>query len=153
MKNEIGIFGSGLIIGALGFPYFALTVFLSILYKPTFNIPFISADTLFIIGIIFVIVGESVNAASAAKMTAAFTNKELVKEGPYSICANPMYGSQILLSAPGIALMLNSWLVLTTAIVGIILVKLFIVREEEYLREQFGEEYDEYKRKVLIKFI
>jgi protein-S-isoprenylcysteine O-methyltransferase Ste14 len=153
MKNDITVFGSGIKIGAIGLPYLGVTIVLSIIYRPTFNITFIPDEILFIVGLIFVIIGESVNAVSAAKMIKAYNNKELVRGGPYSICANPMYASQVFLAVPGVALMAGSWLVLTTTIVGFIAIKLFVKREEEYLRNQFGVEYDEYRKKVLIKFI
>lgn len=153
MKNEITGFGSGMKIAALGFPYFAFTIVLSRIHSHIFSITFISEDILFIVGVILLIIGESANALSTAKMIKAFSNNKLAKEGPYSVCANPMYASQIFLSAPGVALMMGSWLVLTTTIAGFILVRFFIKGEEEYLREQFGEEYEEYKKGVLIKFI
>jgi protein-S-isoprenylcysteine O-methyltransferase Ste14 len=42
-------------------------------------------------------------------------------------------------------LLLNSWLVLTTCIVGFILMKVYISNEYHILEEAFGDEYLKYK--------
>ncbi|NCA75106.1 MAG: hypothetical protein EOM90_02115 [Alphaproteobacteria bacterium] len=43
--------------------------------------------------------------------------------GPYHYCRNPLYATIILLVIPGLALVVNSWLVLTASLVGYIAFK------------------------------
>lgn len=152
-ENEIGVFGVAVKIGVICLAYLGATIILSLTYKSTFNINFISREILFIIGLVLIIIGQSVNGVASAKMIKGFFSGQLVTEGPFSVCANPICASQIFLSVPGVALMLGSWLVLSTTIVGFIVVKLFIGKKEEYLREKFGAQYEEYRKRILIKFI
>jgi protein-S-isoprenylcysteine O-methyltransferase Ste14 len=49
---------------------------------------------------------------------------------------------------PALSLILNSWLVLTSGIVGFILFKLFIKSENYELEKFFGEDYLNYKKKT-----
>jgi protein-S-isoprenylcysteine O-methyltransferase Ste14 len=46
---------------------------------------------------------------------------------------------------PAIGLLLNSWLVLTTCIVGFILMKVYISNEYNILEEVYGDQYLKYK--------
>jgi protein-S-isoprenylcysteine O-methyltransferase Ste14 len=64
-----------------------------------------------------------------------------------------MYASYLLLIIPGICLLFNSWLVLSTVVINYILFSVFIKREHRYLEEKFGSEYEEYLEKVIIKFL
>jgi protein-S-isoprenylcysteine O-methyltransferase Ste14 len=153
MEKRMTVLGSSIRIGVLGFPYFVLTIVLSRMYQPLFNISFISEDAMFIAGLTLLIIGVSVDGDSAARIVRAVENKRLATDGAYSICPNPMYASKVFLSIPGIGLMLGSWLVLTAAVVVFILFKLLINYEEEYLRRTFGQEYVDYRRRVLIKFL
>lgn len=69
----------------------------------------------------------------------------LVTGGPYRLCQNPLYSSIILCIIPALSLILNSWLILTSSIVGYILFKIFIRKEYEELEKFFGERYLKYK--------
>jgi protein-S-isoprenylcysteine O-methyltransferase Ste14 len=72
----------------------------------------------------------------------------LITEGPYKLCQNPLYSSIILCIIPALSLLLNSWLVLTSCIVGYILFKVFIKNEYAELEKYFGEEYLKYKNQT-----
>jgi protein-S-isoprenylcysteine O-methyltransferase Ste14 len=50
-----------------------------------------------------------------------------------------------LLIIPALSLILNSWLVLTSSLVGYILFKIFIRTEYNELEKFFGEEYRRYR--------
>jgi len=52
--------------------------------------------------------------------------------------------SIMLLILPGVALMMNSWLVLTTSIVSFTLFKIFIKNEYAEMEKFFGESYRKY---------
>ncbi len=49
---------------------------------------------------------------------------------------------------PAIALLLNSWLILTTCVVGFVLLKVYVSKEYEILEEAFGDEYLKYKNET-----
>ena len=72
----------------------------------------------------------------------------LVTHGPYRFTRNPMYLGMTLLYA-GLALRLNmAWPFLLLPLVLFTLVRLVVRREERYLATEFGEEYEEYRRRV-----
>jgi protein-S-isoprenylcysteine O-methyltransferase Ste14 len=75
-------------------------------------------------------------------------NQALVQDGPFSLCRNPLYFCS-LLGILGIALMSNR----ITLIIGLMGAFLFIYhrliqREEAFLRQTFGEEYEAYCRRT-----
>lgn len=74
--------------------------------------------------------------------------KELVTEGPYSICRNPLYLGSFC-SAIAIALFLNSiTLLIVTAMAALVYCRAVIPSEEAGLRCQFGEAYERYARQT-----
>lgn len=74
--------------------------------------------------------------------------QELVVEGPYKYCRNPMItGVFFILS--GETLLLNSSAILICAVVFLLVNTIyFILKEEPDLYKRFGEEYLNYKKKV-----
>jgi len=75
-------------------------------------------------------------------------SKELITEGPYSLCRNPLYLGTFAIYL-GAALCLEN-LVLCILFVGVVIpVHLLVVlSEERQLSELFPQEYDEYRKKV-----
>jgi protein-S-isoprenylcysteine O-methyltransferase Ste14 len=69
----------------------------------------------------------------------------LMTAGTYSLCQNPLYASLILMIIPALSILLNSWLIVTSSIVGYIVFKRFIYREYSELEGFFGQEYLQYK--------
>jgi len=73
---------------------------------------------------------------------------KLVTSWTFSLCQNPRYMSFIGFLIPAIALLLNSWLILTTCVVGFVLLKVYVSKEYEILEEAFGNEYLKYKNET-----
>lgn len=72
----------------------------------------------------------------------------LVTRGPYRFSRNPLYVA-LLLALLGFALILNNgWLVLGTPALLVLLDRLVVRREEQFLAGLFGAEYASYCRKV-----
>ncbi len=63
-----------------------------------------------------------------------------------------MYASFVLLIVPGLALILDSWLVLTASAVVYVLFRALVPGEDRWLKEKFGAQYEEYRRRVPVKF-
>jgi protein-S-isoprenylcysteine O-methyltransferase Ste14 len=73
---------------------------------------------------------------------------QLVQGGMFAHCRNPLYVGNILI-AVGLALVLDAHAFFLIAIPGILLAYSAIVANEEaYLHEKFGEEFDDYCRRV-----
>ncbi len=72
----------------------------------------------------------------------------LVATGPYRFTRNPMYVALALLTL-AFALFLNTWWIVVLLIPALLAVQQFVIlREEGYLRREFGAEYDAYARRV-----
>ena len=73
---------------------------------------------------------------------------ELITEGPYLVSRNPIYLAMVVCLI-GTAILSGSVLVwLIPAPFAFLIQKYFIEKEEEHLREQFGDEYDTYRARV-----
>jgi protein-S-isoprenylcysteine O-methyltransferase Ste14 len=72
----------------------------------------------------------------------------LITTGIYRFSRNPIYVA-FLLVALGIACAVNSlWVLLMTIPLIVILDRYVIFKEEKYLEQKFGEEYEAYRRQV-----
>jgi protein-S-isoprenylcysteine O-methyltransferase Ste14 len=72
----------------------------------------------------------------------------LVTNGAFSLCQNPLYSSIILFIIPALSLIMNSWLILTSCIVGYIMFKIYIKKEYTELEHIFGEDYIKYRNET-----
>ena len=79
---------------------------------------------------------------------------ELMTDGPYKICRNPMLLG-VFIYYLGVVIFLHSWqaVVIFAAYIAIMMVQ--VSREEKRLEEDFGEAYKEYKKNTrkLIPFL
>ncbi len=71
----------------------------------------------------------------------------LIREGPYQWTRNPQYVADIMMLA-GFAVLSNSVLALVTGSIGAAWFVLAPFTEEPWLRDQFGEEYEQYMNHV-----
>jgi protein-S-isoprenylcysteine O-methyltransferase Ste14 len=72
----------------------------------------------------------------------------IVQEGPYRFSRNPLYLALVLVLV-GFAFALdNAWLALEVPLLGLALDRLVIAREEPFLQEIFGAEYEAYRARV-----
>ena len=133
--------------------YLLITIIADRLFYPTFKITTGSHTILLIIGVILILAGTGLVIICARKLVKSFNANLLMTDGPYKVCRNPLYAIYLILVYPGLSLILNSWLVLTSVIVNFILLRAFIKVEYQYLEEKFGEEYRTYLNKVWIKFL
>lgn len=83
----------------------------------------------------------------AAKMNIASPTKVL-DDGPYAYSRNPMYLGWTLMIF-GIAFIMNNlWILLILFFVVIYTHYFVILKEELFLKEKFGDEYEQYQKKV-----
>lgn len=147
------ITGSAPMIAIPTFLYMALTAVISYTMYPAFRITRDHYTLLLIIAILLIFTGVLGVISVAGKLLKCFKERKLMTDGLYRVCRNPMYASYVFFVIPGLCLLFNSWLVLSTVIVNLTLTLLLVPREYEYLEKTFGDEYRDYLRKVWIKFI
>ncbi len=151
MKKKMSIMGVAPKLAVVTAVYLTAMICLSNLVAPFGSFPPSARTILTNAGIVLVAVGLSFHGVAAHKLLKRYKKGELITDGPFAVFLNPMYASAILFTVPGVALMLGSWLVITTSVVMFIAHKLLIRSEEEYLKKTFGAAYDAYAKKVFIR--
>ena len=72
----------------------------------------------------------------------------IIQSGPFRISRNPVYLADTLCYV-GVAILLNTaWPLLFLPVVLLVMHRGVILREERYLEQKFGDEYNSYKMRV-----
>ena len=147
------ITGAALKIAILTIIYMFIAIYVDKLNYPLFKISLDNYSTLVVVGVIMVIIGVSMVIAVQGKLRKSFYSGLLMQDGLYKVLKNPMYDAYLIFVFPGLSLLLNSWLVMTTFIVNFILLQIFIREEYRYLDNKFDVEYKSYLNNVWVKFL
>ena len=151
MSGKMSVMGVGLKAGAVVGAALVLTVALSFVFSPVFQIT--SEYTgLLIAGIVLAVVGFALNLVAAFQMLAAHKQNQLATGWAYRVFLNPMYFFQMFLTLPGVALLFNSWLVLAAVPLGAVAVHFLAKEEQRHLEAAYGEAYRAYRSRVPIRF-
>lgn len=100
-----------------------------------------AAIVLIAVGIPFYIISEVV-------VMKAYNADRLITGNIFKCCRHPLYASWVVFIGPGVVLLLNSWIDLTTPIFMYTILRILVKKEELYLENRFGTEYLRYKNKV-----
>lgn len=142
--KKMDFFGVGPKIGKVLIPWWFLTIGLSFVIH-TFKFNPESSTGLMLGGAILLLFGLVFYFYSVRLLLNGLKEGKLVTKGTFYLCQNPLYISFVWFFIPATALLLNSWLVLTSSLIGFILVKLHVSNEYQVLEEIFGDEYRKYK--------
>jgi len=153
MKNKMKITGVAPMIAVPTFLYLAITILITYLSDDKFKITAQSSTVLVVSGSVLILLGAAIVANCGRVLLKSFDKGILMTDGLYKIFRNPMYAAYLIFIIPGICLLFNSWLALTTLIINYIIFSVLIKREYKYLHEKFGKEYEDYLSKVVIKLL
>jgi protein-S-isoprenylcysteine O-methyltransferase Ste14 len=142
--EKLTIFGIGPKIGRIALPWLAVAIVLSIVYPDVFAWWRPQSLVLLIPGIILMALGVALWFASGKQMVQAVKETKLLTKGPFGLCRNPLYSAIILFVVPGLSLVMNSWLILTTCPVAYLVFRQCIKEECIQLEKIFGDEYKKY---------
>lgn len=143
--KELNFFGIGPKIAVIMLPWLAVTLLINGFTENTFAFTTQHQKVILIAGIILMTFGLIFYFSTVKVLLKGLKQMKLQTKGAFSLCQNPLYSSIALFIIPALSLILNSWLVLTTSIVGYILFKIHIKNEYSELEKYFGEEYLKYK--------
>jgi protein-S-isoprenylcysteine O-methyltransferase Ste14 len=146
--NKLNFLGIGPKMAVILLPWLAGSIIITNLYKDTFVYSATGNNLIHISGIILMTIGLVFYFSTVRLLLKGLRETRLVTEGAYSLCQNPLYASLILFVLPALSLILNSWLVLTTSVVGYILFRIHIRTEYNELEKIFGEAYTKYKKET-----
>ena len=144
--QKLNFFGVGPKIARSIFPWLAMTIILTIIKKDIFRFTASDISSVRIAGIIVLGLGLIFYFLTVPALLKGLKETRLMTKGGFYMCQNPLYASVILLIIPGVALLSNSWLILTTSIIGYIMFRINIHAEYSELEKVFGEEYHKYKK-------
>lgn len=146
--QKLSPLGIGPKIGMVAIPFLAASIALTLIYPEIFSFGPEAKKPLLIAGIVVMVIALVLYAATARTLLQGVKNNKLMTTGPFRYCQNPLYAVMILLLIPGLALLLNSWMILITSVIAYIIFKINIHKEYEEMEKFFGEEYREYRKRT-----
>lgn len=144
----MNFFGAGPRIGKITLPWLALTIMLTLINRDIFVFTPIPDRYFYLAGYIILAAGLFFYFATVRVLLKGLKEGKLVTTGGFYFCQSPLYASILLFIIPAIALLMNSWLVLTTTAAGYIAFKFCIKSEYLELEETFGDTYLKYRKKT-----
>jgi protein-S-isoprenylcysteine O-methyltransferase Ste14 len=148
MAQKMSRWGIGPILILFLVGYVLIMLAINRYYYPYFQIEFIPYHYLKILGVALIAIGILFYLISAVKVMQAYNADRLVTDGIYRCCRHPLYASWVVFILPGIVLLVNSWIILTTPLFAYFILRILVQKEEIYLESVFGSEYRDYKEKV-----
>lgn len=142
------IFGIGLLLVASGGFSLGLILFVEAVWGIKLTWTRDHTDLLPAIGALFMAAGLYFWASGAMAIRKAFYEKRLLTEGVYRLTRNPMYAAFILFIIPALSLLMNDVLIILASGVLYVVFRISIEKEEKYLSQLFGDEYQRYCKQV-----
>ena len=138
------------------FPVFALSIFIP--SRPVFSMEAFGENYYlmpFTIGLLVALSGQVIRAATIGLKYIIRGGRDkkvhaetLVVEGMFHHCRNPLYVGNILMLV-GVGIMSNSMLFIFVSLpIFIFIYQAIVVAEENFLRNKFGQQYEEYCNRV-----
>jgi protein-S-isoprenylcysteine O-methyltransferase Ste14 len=146
--NKLSPLGVGPKIGRVAIPYLAVAIVLTVFYPEIFSFGPVLKKPLMIAGFVVLAVAIICYAATVRSLLQGLKANKLMTTGAFRYSQNPLYAVMILLLIPGLALVLNSWIVLTASILAYIIFKKTIHTEYEEMEHIFGQDYLNYKKRT-----
>jgi protein-S-isoprenylcysteine O-methyltransferase Ste14 len=151
--KKMGIEGAGPKIIAPAILCFIATVVLSYVYRPMFDITFLPRTITLALAALLLVAGITLWLSAVAFFLLAYRKGEMATRGPYALMPNPIYSSWTVFVFPGIALLLNWWLLMVTPLVMYVAFRIFIKEEDNFMQQRYGRRYTEYRERVPLKFL
>ncbi len=151
MRSKMTELGVGPRIAVPSFLYLGAAIALHYSLSPLFAFTSGPGLAMKIAGAVLIAFGLVMLLSCGLRVLKAFREQRLVTDGFFAVFPNPMYAAFVLAIIPGLALVLDSWLVLTASAVVYALFRALVPAEDRWLRENFGAEYDAYRQRVLVK--
>jgi protein-S-isoprenylcysteine O-methyltransferase Ste14 len=143
--EKLSFYGVGPKIGRITLPWLAVTIALAIILPSVFSFGETLRQPFQIAGIILLVFALVFYFSTLRLMLPGIRENRLITTGAYRLTRNPLYAAILLFLVPGLALLLNTWVILTTMIVGYFVFNKYIHEEEELLERLFGDEFRKYR--------
>lgn len=144
--------GSGDKLGLFTLPFIVIGLGLNIIFPNWFSVGG-PAVLLQIISVIVLIPGVVIWLWSVYLILTVVPQKKLITYGPYVLVRHPLYVGVALLVIPWVGFLCNSWIGVVIGGALYIASRMYSPAEEKMLSKSFGENWEEYKAKVLIPWL
>jgi protein-S-isoprenylcysteine O-methyltransferase Ste14 len=153
MRMKMTELGVAPLIAVPSFLYLGAAIALQYALFPRFAFTPVPGAAIRIAGAALIAFGLATLLSSGLRILKAFREQRLLTDGVFAVFPNPMYAAFVLAIVPGLALLLDSWLVLTASAAVYVLFRALVPAEDRWLKETFGAQYDAYRQRVLVKFL
>lgn len=151
-NERLSFFGIGPVIGRFALPWLALTIVLDVFFPAVFDFGESLRLPMLIAGIVLIAFGLLFYLATLKRMLPGLRAGKLITGGAYRFCRNPLYAAILLFIFPGVSLAMNTWIVMTVSVVGFLVFRRNIKKEEQDLERLFGEEFRKYRDRTPLFF-
>jgi len=148
MKTSMTLFGCGPKLALICLPYVILSLIVIYKYPEFLDLRFLDFFYVKVFGFVWLGLGTIYWMYSAIFFLKYFKPGNLITQGPFALCRNPIYSSIIVFIIPSLALIFYSGLVFSIALVLYLGFRISIHGETNVLRRIFGEEYEIYEKSV-----
>lgn len=144
--------GSGDKIGLFVLPFLVAGVALTILRPQLFDVN-APAAVVSAIAIPMLAAGVVLWLWSVVLILTRVPRHELITSGPFALMKHPLYTSVGLLVLPAAGLLLGSWLGVALGLVLYVAARRYAPAEEAQLAEAFGQEWIDYRKRVMLPWL
>jgi protein-S-isoprenylcysteine O-methyltransferase Ste14 len=148
MIEKMSRWGVGPVFASSSIGYGMIMLAISHFFRPFFEIDFVPSWLLTTLGSLLLLTGIPFFLLSVKTVMRAYDAEDLVTDGIFKCCRHPLYASWVVFIVPGIVLLVNSWIGLTTPVFMYFILRNLVKKEERYLESVFGAEYIDYKKRV-----
>lgn len=150
--KSMTIFGVSKKVAAVAGPWLLITLTVSLALKPLFSFSFDSPWVLRWGGASLILFGIAMLYISSIQLLQSWKEKQLITTYFFRLFKHPFFTAWILLLIPGLSLLFDTWLTLTTSLILYVCTQIFGKEEEKWLESQYGAEYREYRKKIIFPF-
>lgn len=148
MPKRMPFWGVGPAIGVPTACYALAALAATLVWPSSLAIPVLPYPYLAVAGAVLLAVGTAWYIVAVRTIHRAYRQHRLVTDGVYALCRHPIYAGWVLLILPALGMLVNSWPLLSTAVVMYVLTRILARREEAYLEAQFGDRYTDYRHRT-----
>jgi protein-S-isoprenylcysteine O-methyltransferase Ste14 len=148
MEKRLSRFGVGPKITLSAIIYAALAGAATYVWPDACLLRSVPYRVFLILGTLLLLIGIPMWLVAGVSVMRAYNRDRLVTSGVFALCRHPVYSAGIVLVLPGWTLLTRSWPLMITPLVAYAVFKLLIHEEDDYLQQQFGPAYLEYRTRV-----
>lgn len=148
MNTKMTFGGIGPKLALISMPYIVLAMLVMQRDPQFLKLQYVDSIWIAVTGYAWIGIGFLFYVATIKVFLTDFKKGLLVTRGTFGLCRNPIYASFIVFFIPGLALVFQSGMILSIALVLYLNFKISIHGENKVLEREFGEDYEDYRKCV-----